>query len=497
MKKYFLWIIIVLFILFFQIKLKYGIDMDVKILSNGSAFITETWDVQSIGGRDWCRAADNLDLDGYTVSDFEVYMDGNKLEYVNNWGISTIFGTKGFYGYKRKLSGIDLCFGTNGIKRHTFTVKYKITNYINGVNNGQIIYKKLISNNNFDKFSIKIRSDYYDFDTDMNIKEFGLDSEINIIDDEINIFGNGGGVFSYISILGLLPEDSFNSYSKISNYNTYEDYLKHANDEYSDYLKYKKINDYGWLIILIFVLLLVFVYFVIKYIKKKIKIYNGYGYRDNVKIDYDNIKIFRDIPFDKDIYYAYTLIKINRIGYDDCNIIGAIILKWINEKKICINNKDNGYFIDLTLKPKFDDELEFKLFNMMYEASMNGLLEINEFHDWAKRYDARFLSIFSLFEDRVINLLKKDMHIYHRITKDECISRYVMDEKVYEDSLKLYGLKKYLEEFSKIDSKEVIEVKFWDEYLMYACLFGIADEVSNQLKHIHPDVEKIDVMDLL
>lgn len=53
---------------------------------------------------------------------------------------------------------------------------------------------------------------------------------------------------------------------------------------------------------------------------------------------------------------------------------------------------------------------------------------------------------------------------------------------------KLYGLKKYLIEFSKIGEKEPIEVKLWDEYLMYAQIFGIAKEVAKQFKKLYPEI---------
>ena len=49
-------------------------------------------------------------------------------------------------------------------------------------------------------------------------------------------------------------------------------------------------------------------------------------------------------------------------------------------------------------------------------------------------------------------------------------------------------LNKYLEEFSNMDTKEVMEVKLWDEYLMFAYLFGIADKVAKQLKQMYPEV---------
>ena len=63
-----------------------------------------------------------------------------------------------------------------------------------------------------------------------------------------------------------------------------------------------------------------------------------------------------------------------------------------------------------------------------------------------------------------------------------------MDDKIYEDSSRLYGLKLYLDEFSRMNTKEVLEVKLWDEYLMFAYLFGIADKVAKQFKNLYPEV---------
>jgi len=62
-----------------------------------------------------------------------------------------------------------------------------------------------------------------------------------------------------------------------------------------------------------------------------------------------------------------------------------------------------------------------------------------------------------------------------------------MDDKIYEDSKKLCGLKLFLQKFSSINTKEVLEVHLWDEYLMFAYLFGIADKVARQLKNMYPE----------
>jgi uncharacterized membrane protein len=57
-----------------------------------------------------------------------------------------------------------------------------------------------------------------------------------------------------------------------------------------------------------------------------------------------------------------------------------------------------------------------------------------------------------------------------------------------EEAEKMAGLKNFFKEFTKIDEKEPIEVKLWDEYLMFAQIFGMADEVAEQFKKLYPEV---------
>lgn len=51
------------------------------------------------------------------------------------------------------------------------------------------------------------------------------------------------------------------------------------------------------------------------------------------------------------------------------------------------------------------------------------------------------------------------------------------------------GLKKFMNELSQIDKKEIPEVVLWEKYLIYATAFGIADKVLEQLKLIYPDFD--------
>ena len=138
---------------------------------------------------------------------------------------------------------------------------------------------------------------------------------------------------------------------------------------------------------------------------------------------------------------------------------------------------------------------EKELFDYMYKASKDGILEPKEFERWAKNHYTTFFNLFSRIKNNEINRLKANNHIYTRTSKEECKKRNVMDDTIYEESKKLLGLKKFLQEFSSIDTKETMEVHIWDHYLMFAYLFGIADKVMKQLKKLYPEVLQQDNFD--
>lgn len=53
------------------------------------------------------------------------------------------------------------------------------------------------------------------------------------------------------------------------------------------------------------------------------------------------------------------------------------------------------------------------------------------------------------------------------------------------------GLKKYMEDFSMLDIREVPELVIWEKYLVFATAFGIADKVIKQLKIVYPNLDEI------
>lgn len=66
----------------------------------------------------------------------------------------------------------------------------------------------------------------------------------------------------------------------------------------------------------------------------------------------------------------------------------------------------------------------------------------------------------------------------------------VLTQKGIDENAKWKGLKKYMQDFSMLDKREIPEVVIWEKFLVYATAFGIADKVLKQLKVIYPNIEQ-------
>jgi len=466
----------------------HSIDMDIYLNQDGSANIIETWDVDGEDGTEWYKVLNNLGES--RLSDFTVLMDGTALQY-KNWNVDeSLYQKKGYYGINYTEDGMELCFGKYDYNRHIFVLNYKLSNFVFNTEDSQVLYFKLIdelSDVDFDKFSVTVSS-YYEFPDTLAVWGYGYEGYAYVKDGKIEMSDEDGNMNNdYVVLLARFPLGTFTNTSYVvDDFNNFDDVLNRAEKGtfWPDF--WKEASK--------FILeVLPFLMFLIIIIGGAI-MRSGYGYVGNKKINKKEVPMFRDIPCNKDIYYANALIKLNNFDYKESNILGAILLKWVRTDKIAFRNEMKGIFnkensvIDLTMNPTFDNDLETKLFKMMFEASKDGMLETGEFEKWSKENYNKLFGVIECMLNDAINDLRLNGHINKRKNKCECKKLEVMDDKIYNDSIQLYGLKKYLLEFSSMDTKEVMEVKLWDEYLMFAYLFGIADKVAKQFKNMYPEI---------
>lgn len=475
-----------------------NIDMKIYVDNNGTAHVTEEWTTKLNEGTEGYKPYYNLGKS--KISNFKVSMNGKEYTYKSDYDINASFNEKKYKnGFHYIDNGVELCFGITNYGKNTYILSYDISNFVvNTSDNYQMIYWTLFPydyNPSPERVYIKIYSDFKYADT-LDVWGYGKYGAPTYVYDGYIEMDSESTVTSseYMTILVKFPENTFTLDTAVDK--TFDEYLNMANEGATTY-KVQKKNFFQKLLSYIPVLISIFIPFAIVFIAIRSSIVNGYGYKNNKVINKKETPLFRDIPCNKDIYYANTLTKLNNeifTGYKETNIFGAIILKWVKENKVKFINQTKGVFnketssIDLTLNPTFDNVLEKELFDIMYEASADGILETKELEKWCNKNYSKFFNLFERINTVEIHKLKNDNHIYNRTDKNECKKKNVMDDTIYEDSTKLYGLKKFLEEFSKIDTREVLEVHIWDEYLMFAYIFGIADKVAKQLKNLYPEV---------
>ena len=490
----------------------YSIDMDIYVDENANAEITEIWKVKGTNGTEWYKPL--RDLGQSKLSDFKVLMDNEPLTF-KNWNINESLSEKaGFYGINYTGTDTELCFGKSDFKEHTFTVKYKLSNYVFNTDDAQVLYWTffpIFQNVDFQNLKINIRS-YYEFPDTLDVWSYGFKGYAYVENGIITLTNEDYPTMNNQYAVGLVkfPLETFNTSYSVDYFPTF-DSVKNTADEgsyeynYNDDPYNQNSSDES-LLSKIFNFITSF-WIMIPILfgiggAAKYAYNNQYGYKDNKTIDKKNVPFFRDIPCNKDIYFANALVCLNNFNYKETNILGAIILKWIREEKVKFIKQETGLFkketncIDMRLNPTFTINNEERLFKIMYEASGDGILEPKEFEKWARRNYSKFFDIFKDLKDDKITELKADLHIYQRTTKEECKYKNVMDDTLYEESTRLYGLKKFLQEFSNIDTKETLEVHLWDEYLMFAYIFGIADKVAKQIKNLYPQLLEQNNIDL-
>lgn len=464
----------------------YNIDMDIYIDEYGNANIEEIWTVKGSDGTEWYKGLG--DLGNSEISDFTVSMDGNELTYKSFWNINdSLEKKKGYYGINYSSTGPELCFGKYDFKKHEFKLNYTLSNFIFNVDDAQAIYFTFIdrlSDVDFDSFNLEVKT-YYDIPDTLDVWGYGYKGYAYVENGTIKMSNDGDMNGNYVVLLAKFPLNTFNTNNSYSRFETFDDIYNRAEEGTFDYDYDDDTSPIAMIVSFVYslVMWILFVVGITSVVNS-----SKYGYIDNKTITKKNTPFFRDIPCNKDIYYASALANLNKFS-KETNILGAIFLKWIKERIVVIKKDEKGRAsLVLQDKTKITNELEMKLYDMVFEASKDGILEKKELEKWAKRHYDKYLDLFTRIKDDYINKLKSNGHIFKRVNKEQCKVKNVMDDTLYEDSKKLYGLKLFLDEFSNIKDKEAIEVTLWNEYLMFAYIFGNAKKVMDQFKDLYPEI---------
>ena len=474
-----------------------SIDMDINIDDYGNANITEIWKCNTNQGTESYHPYYNLGnskIINLTVSD-------NTKNYttLNSWNTSGSLSSKAYKcGINKISNGVELCWGISNYGSNTYTVKYTITNFVSSLADCQMVYWTLIPydfSNSIGSVKIKIHSNKYFQDT-IDVWGYGNYGGLCYVNNGAIYMDSDGtlGTSEYMTILAKFPRGTFSCSNELDyNFDHYYQMAQSGSKKYNQ-KKESIIRSIGYFL----GYFIRFIPFVIIAILAKFATGNKYGFNYGQlgkRIPRD-VPYFRDIPCNNDIFKAYYIAYQYGIIKNKTDILGAIILKWLKAGIIRTENREGGMIFkkENTViilgddsNRQFDNQKETELFHMMHIASKDGILENKEFEVWCRNSYNKILRWF----DGILREQRENLNVEGLLTSTGSGvmgTKYTATPELKNEAMKLAGLKRFLLEYTLIPDRQAIEVKLFENYLIFAQMMGIAKQVSKQFKELYPDM---------
>ena len=475
--------------------------IDVKIQDDGRFRVMETWQGNFTAGTENYKSINTKKV---SISDFQVGMlekDSNGNEVFNEFSFNPNYDINATFDQKKYTCGmnvtgmydVELCFGITKYGNNTYVISYTVDPGVIAysdydgfnhmfVNPGLNTPIKHLSTRISIANGTPLSSD------NARIWAFGANGNINfnrgsVICDILNYGYNNSQIIMMRMDKGIInpTHTNENSFTDVQN-------DAFAGSDY-EYTEKEDIFDKIIKIIIGFFVLLMFAG-IVYLIKRALAI----------KSFYKNAEYFRDLPNKNDLALnaaLYEDFKIVNLKNSKFNLIGALMLKMINEKNLEHIKEESVGFLGIVKEAnslKLMNEPTDKACKDLYDiikvaAGSDGILQEKELSAYAEKY----YEVIENFVDDVISRGRSNLHNLggyknpygNTINSLNDVGKLALSE--------VYGLRKYLDDYTLINERGVEEIEIWDNYLVYAQIFGIAEKVLKQLKKLYPDnIRKIE-----
>ena len=458
-------------------------DLNIRVVlsANGDARITETrqMSIDSEGTECYIGLGN---MGGSEVRDLTVSDEtGRQFENVGEWDIDRSREWKaGRCGIVYKSGGYELCWGLGDSGDRTYVTSYTVTSLVHAYPDADAIRHVFLDEDVTPKPAHAMVTIVAEDDSTRLTAEhcgiwgFRFMGPIDFVGDSIvaettEPMESGSGLYIMVRFDKGMFEPT------IQEDVTFEQKQGEA-FEGSDYAISESDFSAEDILYLIFFVLFVVVAPVCAWLYK---VYTVWRFRRNVNKD---LLWYRDIPLNGNLQEANNMLNAARYtGSDYDNLLSAVILKLVNMGAITIEPRPNkkGKTVQSFVIHDLPDQgsqpvLVRKMHNIFrMAAGEDTVLEPWELKSFMKSSSTRSIT------DSFIETL----HVKGNAGK---YANHI------EEARKVFGLKKFLQEFTLMDERHVSEVGLWKDYMIYATLFGIADQVIRDMKKINPEYFNMD-----
>ena len=473
--------------------------MDIYLNRDASATVTEVWTVNDASGDEYCHTIYGK---GNYYTEFISVSDDRGVNYSNRpWDVNDNFaGKANSFGTYRDNYFYNLCWGVSKTGKSVYTIKYKINNLVLYTRDKyQILAWDFIPQNmtnGINKVSINISS-FKSFDYNLGYWTYGnKGAKKNVVNGNIFYTSNGGFnsddfVFFLIKfddspfVCNYYTDETFSEIQtrieKIEGERIENEIIESNNTE----TNYNGSSyDYSSFFIFLLVFTLLFITVFSSLNNKKHYKYDSFG-----TVLLEDAPIFRDLPFGDDWVMAYYFVRSYNLNNDRSDLLGAVILKLIRDGCLEFKNGEEGLEDVLFLIKDPVDHFERYFYHLLKRIAKKGELTSSQLI----RFCSVDNSLFSKWEQKVYSEARNRLLADKLLMFDEGNSGLfnykiiLSTEKANEYARQMAGLKKFLNSFSTLSEKDPIEVKQWNNYLIYAMLLGVANEVERQFDNLYPD----------
>ena len=458
------------------------LEIRVVLSRTGDARITETRQMTIDSEGTECYIGMGVP-EGSEVRDLQVTDEtGLTFENVGRWDVDRSRSWKaGKCGIVAKHGGYELCWGLGDSGERTYVTSYIYTNLIHAHPDADAIRHVFFDADVLPKpdeahLTIEAEEDSVSLtETNSGIWGFRFGGELGYADGKMVIyntepFGGSGALYVMCRFdKGLFEPAVYD-----------EDTFEHKKELAFEGSDYVGSGDEEWTTSDTITLLALAVGFFIVPVVGGIW-YFVYVWRARKKVNKD-LLWYRDIPLNGNLQQANDMLNAYKyFSTDYNNLLSACILKLVNMGAITIESRLNkkGKTVQSFVIHELPDAdgqpvLMRKIHGIFKNAAGDDtVLEPKELRSFMRSRHNESVT------DSFINALHTKTGIAHY--KDRL-----------EDVRQVFGLKKFLKEFSLLDERHVNEVSLWKDYMIYATLFGIADQVIKDMKKINPEYFNMD-----
>ncbi len=466
------------------------LQMEVALHDNGDADITE-YRHMTIDGEGTESYIVISDLAGSQIKNFSV-TDETGRQYINegSWDVDRSRQAKaGRCGIVTKSDGYELCWGLGDSGERYYQVKYTITGLVRSYEESDGFNWMFVARNinpSAQKASITITAPDLEgglpADT-VKAWAFGFEGEVELVDEGVQVYTTRPmDPENAMIVMMEMPKGLL--HPTLSEGKSFEDAREEAfeGSDYKEPTWYQSLwdeitADLSFFFGLLFCLF-VFVVMAWRGIRKR---------RERKKM-LATVDWYREIPVNGDLLRAKGLYNAFYFsgGIKNEDMISALILRLIRTGTLKIENRlvapsglkkmfgGEGKMQDCIVICEYNErnrllqsDPQRKLYQMLRLASGDDLvLQPNELKRWMHHHESEVMAFMRSLETSVS--LKEA-------------------KNVIDDVRKVFGLKKFLNDFTLANERHLSEVSLWNDYLVYATLFGVADQVKADMKQLNPE----------